>query len=753
MKTSNILRQALLTGVAALVLAPPAFAQTAADPQAGAQTANAAFESQDGAGQPTQTAQAAQGEIVVRGLRQQYRGDVPLKDLPQAVTVLPSTLLQTVGVTRLDAALDLASGVNRQNNFGGIWDSYAIRGFAGDENLPSGVLVNGFNAGRGFGGPRDASNIDHIEVLKGPNSALFGRGEPGGTVNVITKKPKFTPEGSFGVSVGSFDTVRFEGDYTTPIVPDRLAVRVNGAYNYSEGFRDVLSNDRFTVTPSILARITPNDILSYELEYILLHTPFDRGVIAIPQAPGGLNAKLGLVPRERFFGEPGDGRNKVRSLGHQVQFQHNFTHRWNLLLGFGSRNSSFYGYSSDPEITPSRQLLYLRPDLGLLSRQRRLRDYHTKNMDVRGEVSGEIRTGSIKHHLLFGADYDKFDIDQIQMRFRPPSATAQLAGAFGNTINVFNPVYGSRPTPGNFRNILEQQRGWGAYFQDQIDITHSLKLRLGGRYDEFKPRIFFRTGDFNSAVGSTPVVKYTRFSPQAGLVYQFTPTFSAYASYGEGFRPNSGTDVHSNTFAPETTRAYEIGVKYSLLHDMLNGTIALFDIKKNNVLSADPANAGFSLALGSARSKGLEFDLNGQLPGDFKIWLSYAYLDAEVAEDAGDPNFGFPILKGDPLLNIPKHSGNILLTKDFTMGNNKLTIGGGVNYVSKRLGETGITSFKLPAYTLVKLLTSYAFRNHSRISGEVTNLFNVHYYPSSYSRLWVTPGAPRTFTVRLGYTY
>jgi iron complex outermembrane receptor protein len=179
----------------------------------------------------------------------------------------------------------------------------------------------------------------------------------------------------------------------------------------------------------------------------------------------------------------------------------------------------------------------------------------------------------------------------------------------------------------------------------------------------------------------------------------------------------------------------------------------VFDIKKNNVLTSDPVNAGFSLALGSARSRGAEFDLNGKLPGDFMIWLSYAYLDAEVGQDAGDPNFGFPILKGDPLLNIPKHSGNLLLTKDIPIGNDKLTIGGGVNYVSSRLGETGIKSFRLPAYTLVKLLASYEVSDHVRVSAEVNNLFDKNYYPSSYSRLWVSPGTPRAFTAHLSYRF
>ena len=691
-------------------------------------------------------------ELVVIGIRQQYRGDVPLKELPQSVQVISSEMLANVGITRLDAALDLASGVTRQNNFGGIWDAFAIRGFAGDENVPSGVLVNGFNAGRGFGGPRDASNVERIEVLKGPNSALFGRGEPGGTVNITTKKPQFDTQGSFTISAGSFETVRAEGDFTTPL-SDAIAVRINGAYQNSDNFRDVLSNTRYTVTPSILVKLGDKTTLSYELEYINVKTPFDRGVVSV-------NGELGLVPRSRFFGEPGDGRNKITALGHQVQLQHNLSKDWTILLGAGYRDTSFSGFSSDAEITPGRQLLYAGGTL--LSRQRRFRDYDTKNTVLRGEISGKLYTGSLVHHLLIGADYDKFDIDQIQLRFRPPSRALQLGGAFGNTIDIFNPVYGSLPAVGPFRDLIEKQRAWGVYLQDQIDVTDKLKVRVGGRYDHYKPRIFFRSGDFQALDGSTVPDTFTRFSPQAGVVYEFSPMFSLYASYGEGFRPNTGTaapvgvpgSALVRVFEPETTRSYEVGAKFATSDERISGTIAVFDIKKNNVLTADPNNAGFSLALGSARSRGVEFDLNGELPGEMKVWFSYAYLDAEARATAGDPNgFGFLIQKGDPLLNIPKHSGNLFVSRDFKIGEDTLMIAGGVNYISSRLGETGVTSFRLPSYTLVKAIVSYEVSESFKIAAEVDNLFDKHYYPSSYSRLWVTPGTPRAFTVRGSYKF
>ncbi|MFN5784281.1 MAG: TonB-dependent receptor plug domain-containing protein, partial [Novosphingobium sp.] len=136
-------------------------------------------------------ADAGPDGIVVTGVRQAYRGDFEEREIPQSIVTIEASTLADNNILRLTDALDLNAGVARQNNFGGLWDAYAVRGFSGDENLPSGYLVNGFNGGRGFGGPRDVAGIERIEILKGPNAALFGRGEPGGTVNIVTKQARF----------------------------------------------------------------------------------------------------------------------------------------------------------------------------------------------------------------------------------------------------------------------------------------------------------------------------------------------------------------------------------------------------------------------------------------------------------------------------------------------------------------------------------------------------------------------------------
>ncbi len=684
---------------------------------------------------------ADEGAIVVTGQRQAYRGDVPVKDTPQSIQVLDAEVISDLNITRLDSALELASGVSKQNNFGGLWDSFAVRGFAGDENFPSGFLVNGFNGGRGYGGPRDASNIDRIEVIKGPNGAVFGRGDPGGTVNIITKKADVRDTfGSASVSAGSYDTYRLEADANVAL-SENIAIRLNGAYQEGDSFRDTIHSNKLVLTPSVLLKVGDNTSLSYEMEYVDQEVPFDRGVLEI-------NGQLGLIPRSRFLGEPGNGPIKIKVLGHQAQVQQDLGgNDWVAIVGFGYRDTSFTGFSADPELALSRQII--DNDFTNLSRQRRFRDYNTTNTVIRGEVSGEVHTGSLVHHVLFGVDWDRFNIDLYQLRYRPP---AYVAGspitAANNAVNVFNPVYGQLPVPtGVVQNFREVQKAYGIFFQDQMDITDRLKVRFGGRFDHFNQNITNRAG-----ASPTPATK-ERFSPTAGILYEVTDAVGVYAGYGTGFRPNSGVDASGTPFSPETSKSYEVGLRYTSPGSGIVGTVAAYSMEKTNILTSDPLNAGFSIAGGKARSRGFEADITAKLPGDLMVLATYSYTDAEWRSASLDPNFAQLITPGAPLINIPKHQANLLVTKGFEIGDaGTVTIGGGVNHVSKRLGETA-TTFTLPSYTLARALISYEPSEKIRLSFDVTNLFDKTYYASSYARLWVQPGTPRTFTGRVTVSF
>ena len=235
------------------------------------------------------TAQAQSGasdeieSIFVLGERRAYQGNFDDFETPQAQLRIDEETLRNAGVVDLVQALDLSASASRQNNFGGLWNSFAIRGFVGDENLPSNFLVNGFNAGRGFGGARDLAGIESVEVLKGPRAALYGRGEPGGTVNLVTKRPTFETAGEVTVSTGRWSTNRVDFDYTAPLSED-IAIRIVGAYEDAESFRDTVETEKRILSPSLAWRISDDSQLIYELEYSDQEAPFDRGVVAIDGA-------------------------------------------------------------------------------------------------------------------------------------------------------------------------------------------------------------------------------------------------------------------------------------------------------------------------------------------------------------------------------------------------------------------------------------------------------------------------------------
>lgn len=680
----------------------------------------------------------AADNIIVTGQRQAYRGDFTLRETPQAITQIGQELIDANNLTRLSDALDLSASVARQNNFGGLWDAYAVRGFAGDENLPSGYLVNGFNGGRGFGGTRDVAGVERIEVLKGPNAALFGRGEPGGTVNIVTKRADFDTRGRINVLAGSFDRRRADADVNIAI-GDVAAVRLIGFYEKSDSFRRTVNSERVGFLPSFVFRLGENTTISYDLELTRQEADFDRGTVAI----GGV---LRRVSRRDFFGEPGDGPTEADATGHQVQFDHRFNEDWSLLVGAQYRETRLEGFSSDAELAAARQRL-LR-DGRSLSRQRRYRLYEGEHFVLRGELAGQFETGGLTHRVLMGVDYDEFDNSQLFLRFRPPAIGATTTAQASNDIDVFNPVYGRfpLPVPGPQTNRLDQQRAVGAYVQDQISITEKLQIRLGGRFDDITVESLNRA---NSVAASR---SYNRFSPQAGIVYAASPAVSFYAAYGEGFRANLGATAAGTLFDPETSKSAEIGAKFGLFDDALQGTVSLFNLTKSNVLAADPANPGFSLPIGKARSRGLEVDLMGKLPGDIDLWFSYAYVDAEARQDVADLNFGLPIRRGDRLINIPRHTVSLQASRAFDIGETRLTVGGGVQHVGTRLGETG-TAFELPDYTLVRLFAAWKVIENVEIFADVTNLLDTVYYTNSFAQLWVQPGTPRAASVALRFSF
>jgi iron complex outermembrane receptor protein len=235
-------------------------------------------------------------------------------------------------------------------------------------------------------------------------------------------------------------------------------------------------------------------------------------------------------------------------------------------------------------------------------------------------------------------------------------------------------------------------------------------------------------------------------------VWRSTPELSVYATYGENFRPLSGADFAGNPFDPNQSESLEAGVKYAAASGRLTATASVFSIQQGNILVADPVNAGFTIAGGEARRRGFEFDLEGELAPGLDLWVSYAYIDAEVENDVADPDFGKVIRAGDRLLNIPEHTLSVQLAYSTEVAGRDVRLGGGVLHVGERLGEVG-TSFELPDYTLARVFAEAELTEGVSLRLDVDNLFDTTWYSNSFSQLWVQPGTPRNARVSASFAF
>ena len=648
------------------------------------------------------------------------RTETDVMEIPFAVSSVDAKMIQTVAATRGEDLYDWVAGVSRQNNFGGLWDNYAVRGFAGDGGTSgTDYLVNGFSWNRGMSVPRDTANLESMEVLKGPASALYGRGDPGGLISYTTKQPQFTRSNTIGMSAGSYGALRETLDSTGPLTRS-LAYRFIAMNEDNGSFRDTVSSKRYLFAPSFTWDIGADTTLHYEFEAVRQRAPLDRGVLAV-------NGQLGAIPASRFVGEPHDGDYDVRNAGHQFTLEHRFDADWSINAGLAQRNTDLSGRSSEAYA--------LQPDGRTLWRRYRQVAFHSNDLQGRVELAGTGHTGGIGHTLVMGVDAYRFNYDQFVAR-STPTAAAPYA------IDVFDPLYG-QPAPAvrTATNLLERDDGQGVYAQDTLAFGPHWKVLAGLRWDRFHQSVE------NRLKSTTTSQLQTALSPRLGVVYEASPTLSVYANTAYSFRPNSGADATGQAFDPEKAHGYEAGVKWA--GNRWLATAAAFYVNKRNVLTADPANAGFSRAAGEVRSRGLEFELNGDLGHGLRGVLNLAYVDAQVTRDT-------VLTPGARLVDIPRLSGSALLMYETALASvDKAGAGAGVIYVGRRAGNTANTQdgFDLPAYATVQLNGYVQVNKHLRASVVLNNLFNRSYYVSSYNSLWVTPGTPRSVVASLAYSF
>ncbi|OXS21940.1 TonB-dependent siderophore receptor [Pseudomonas fluorescens] len=632
--------------------------------------------------------------------------DTALRDIPQSISVIPATVLKDLGSTNVERALEFAGGVSKQNNFGGLTlYEYSVRGFTTSE-----FYQDGFSANRGYPSTPDTANIERIEVLKGPAASLYGRGDPGGTVNIVTKKPQPEAFTTLQASAGSWDRYRTALDVNTPLDSEGSVLsRVNLAVEDNHSFRDHVGSKRVFVAPSFSWQLDPDTTLLVESEFVRHSSTFDRGIV---DAPG--------VSRRTFLGEPNDGDIDNHNNRLQATLEHHLNDAWKLRLASHYKQGSLWGDASENRA--------LNADGHTLNRRYRERSMGWHDSITQLELRGLFDIGSWQHELLVGTEYEDY---------RKNERVTAIAGSY--PIDLYNPVYG-QPKPNGARSgtdFFEQTKSHALNLQDQIIFTERLRGMIGARFEHFEQTL----DDFTR---NAPTSRQTHdaLTQRAGLLYQLTPEFGVFANASTSFKPNSGLDATGKTFKPEEGVGYEVGIKSELFDDRLSATLAAFHIEKENVLALDPAT-NTNRAMGKARSQGFDLQLSGQVTDAVRVIGALAYIDAEVTK--GDKT----IPTGSRILGVAKRSGSLLGVYEFQDGALRGSdVGAAFTYVGDRSGEAG-GSFELPAYHTVDLLAHYKATQNVTVGLNLNNLFDEKYYERSYSNYWVNPGEPRNLTVSL----
>ncbi len=649
-------------------------------------------------------------EIVVTGERESRYSvpsastatkiEVPLSNIPQSIQVIPSQVIEDRQAVRLSEVGENVSGVLPRPGYGGLSSvGFYIRGF----NQRTENFRNGFRD-YGFLSPREVANVERVEFLKGPGSVLYGGGTfgVGGVVNTVTKKPLDEPYYATNLTIGNYDFYRPTIDLTGPLVSDRsLSYRLNLAYENAGSFRDFNSNENVFVAPALTWKIDSRTTLSTEFEH--QHDQFVSD-FGFPFERESLR-----LPRNRFLGVPGFNNANVDENSFTYNFEHKFNDNWRVRQGFNAILASGDIHAI--------YLNSLQDDRQTLERSASKSHEEQENYSLQNEIFGKFNTGALHHNVLVGVELARY-------RYSYDFLNASV-----DPINIFNPKYNA--VIGNFTPGSAQKYGsdnLGIYLQDLIDLLPNLKLLAGGRLD-------LNDSSYDNLRTDQTLNKQSNshFSPRVGLVYQPSDSTSLYFSWSNSFNPQfTGKSRTDQQFKPETGEQFEVGVKQQFLNNRLSGTLAFYQLTRQNVLTPDPVDRMFSIQTGEQRSRGIELDIAGQVLPGWNIIATYAYTDALVTKDNVIP-------VGNQLDNAPQHSASLWTTYEIQKGTlHGLGFGAGLYYVGQRQAELPNT-FKLPNYVRTDVAVFYR-RDKYKIALNIKNLFSVKYDQVGGDGL--LPGAP-----------
>lgn len=688
-------------------------------------------------------------EVIISNKQQKtpsvVRSNIKPLDLPQSFQVIGSTIIEQQQSIRLSDVIKNANGVYVGSARGGAQESFFSRGYDMSANN---IFKNGFRLNSGS--MPEVSSLEKVEILKGSAALLFGNVAPGGILNMVTKAPSFTKGGEIAMQAGSYNFYKPSLDFYGPLNKS-IAYRINGSYENSESFRDVVKKERFYINPSLLFAVNKKTEILLQGDYLHDDWTPDFGTVIIGK-------KIIDLPRDLYLGATwSTGQTQQTTVSALVK--HEFNSNWKLNF-----NSSFQDYTrtfkGTERIQPAANGDWNRP----LGQNRNEEAITSEQLSLQGNFS----TGKIKHQLLTGVDYENSFAQAYTYVFNPTTYGSGNIYDFEN----FNQGTGI-PESNNTRIVKTTTNRFGVYIQDLISITEKFKVLAGLRWSwqESQPITYNLAVNPNVTTNGVKQ-KDIAFSPRIGLVFQPTKNTSLFASYSDSFTPNTGTTVSGDVLDPSIIAQYEVGVKNDFWKGLLSLNVTLYQITNDNLAQTAEFKADGStntdttvkVLSGETKSKGIEVDITARPIEGLNINAGYSYNDMRYTKTSGT-NGSFIV--GDRLVRTPANTAN--LSFFYTLPNGKLkglSFGAIGNYIGKRVGgwnnqvvvnpttfATSINDREIPLndYTTIVFSIGYDWKKFSLLCklSNITNELNYTVH-ENYS---VNPIAPRQVLTSLRYKF
>ena len=669
---------------------------------------------------------ADQREIVVTGQRVEYgvrktstatKTATDIRNIPQALTVITSGQIADQQLRSVADLLNFVPGASYGSGEGNR-DQIVLRGNSSTADF----FVDGVRDDVQFF--RDFYNVDRVEVLKGPNAMIFGRGGGGGIVNRVLKRPSLNPSRQATASGDGFGGFRLTGDVDQPF-GDNFWVRLNAMYEDGDSFRRHVDLKRYGINPTAALLIGPDTRVDFGYEYFHDRRTADRGVPANGDEP------LKGFSRT-FFGDPDISFARVNANVATLAVEHRFAEGLTLRnrTMFGDYKK-FYQNVFANSFNPATDLVALAGYNNLNNR---------RNLFSQTDLIWENRLAGIDQTLLFG-----FEVGREKSRnFR---TTASFPG--GNLVPVSDPTIDTgavfAPIASDANNRVKATVA-AAYIQDQIKPASWLEIVAGLRFDSFKVDVNHLRAIGGGAFGR----RDNLWSPRLGLVLKPADNLSIYANYSRSYLPQSGdqfsglTDV-TEGLKPERFDNYEVGAKWEILDGLL-ATAAVYQLDRSNTRATDPANPGLTILTGKQRSRGLELGLERSVTSRWLMSAGYTLQKAEITERTTACN---PDAAKCEVPLVPRHSFSLWNRYDLTK-----QFGAGLGVIARSKSYTTISNaVQLPAYARVDGALYYKLPHGVEAQVNFENILGAHYFPTANSDNNIAPGAPRTVKATVGYRF